>query len=44
MRLISMTRMKPFVDYVFKSEEAKKAYAHLEKQAYVGKVVIRVTE
>ena len=44
MRLISMTGMKPNVYRVFKLEEAKKTYAHIEKQAYVGKVVIRFTE
>lgn len=32
----------PIVDKVFKFEEAIQAYAHLESQKHVGKVVIRV--
>lgn len=43
MRLISATKMIPYVDRVFRFEEAKEAFAHLEKQAHVGKVVIKIT-
>ncbi|KAG7086562.1 hypothetical protein E1B28_002510 [Marasmius oreades] len=33
---------RPVIDKVFPFEEAVKAYAHLESQAHVGKVVIKV--
>lgn len=33
----------PIVDKVFKFEDAIDAYAHLESQKHVGKVVIRVS-
>ncbi|KAF8970707.1 alcohol dehydrogenase superfamily protein [Flammula alnicola] len=36
-------KTKPVVDKVFSFEDAIKAYAHLESQAHVGKVVIRVS-
>jgi NADPH:quinone reductase-like Zn-dependent oxidoreductase len=33
---------RPIVDKVFAYEDAKAAYAYLESQAHVGKVVIKV--
>jgi NADPH:quinone reductase-like Zn-dependent oxidoreductase len=33
---------RPIVDKVFAFEDAKAAFAHLESQAHVGKVVIKV--
>ncbi|KAK7049353.1 hypothetical protein VNI00_005954 [Paramarasmius palmivorus] len=33
---------RPVIDKVFSFDEAKEAYAHLESQAHVGKVVIKV--
>lgn len=33
---------RPIIDKVFSFDEAHKAYAHLESQAHVGKVVIKV--
>jgi len=49
-QFIDMNRMlsarpeatRPLVDKVFRFEEAKEAYAYLESQAHVGKVVIKV--
>jgi NADPH:quinone reductase-like Zn-dependent oxidoreductase len=35
---------RPVVDKVFRFEEAKEAYAYLESQAHVGKVVIEVSK
>jgi NADPH:quinone reductase-like Zn-dependent oxidoreductase len=35
---------RPVVDKVFSFEEAKAAYAYLESQAHVGKVVIKVSK
>jgi NADPH:quinone reductase-like Zn-dependent oxidoreductase len=35
---------RPVVDKVFSFQEAKAAYAYLESQAHVGKVVIKVSE
>jgi NADPH:quinone reductase-like Zn-dependent oxidoreductase len=41
-RAIALHRISPVIDRVFGFEEAKDAYRHLESQAHVGKVVIRV--
>jgi NADPH:quinone reductase-like Zn-dependent oxidoreductase len=35
---------RPVVDKVFHFEEARKAYAYLQSQAHVGKVVIKVSK
>ncbi|KAL0580428.1 hypothetical protein V5O48_001581 [Marasmius crinis-equi] len=35
-------KTRPVVDKVFEFEDAAKAYAHLESQAHVGKIVIKV--
>ncbi|KAK7045260.1 alcohol dehydrogenase superfamily protein [Favolaschia claudopus] len=35
-------KTRPVIDKVFSFDDAKKAYAHLESQAHVGKVVIKV--
>ncbi|KAL0067054.1 hypothetical protein AAF712_005838 [Marasmius tenuissimus] len=35
---------RPIIDKVFAFEDAVKAYAHLESQAHVGKVVIKVSD
>ncbi|TFK36068.1 alcohol dehydrogenase superfamily protein [Crucibulum laeve] len=37
-------KTKPVIDKVFPFEEASAAYAHLESQAHVGKVVIKVSK
>ena len=42
-RLISAVKLKPVIDKVFSFEDAQKAYAHLESQQHVGKVVIKVS-
>ncbi|KAL6303932.1 NAD-P-binding protein [Sparassis latifolia] len=42
--LISAKKLKPVVDKVFAFEEAKQAYAYLESQKHVGKVVIKVSK
>ncbi|KAK7039870.1 hypothetical protein R3P38DRAFT_3181698 [Favolaschia claudopus] len=45
-RLISANpdSTRPVIDKVFAFDEVHAAYAHLESQAHVGKIVIRVTE
>lgn len=45
-RLISANpdKTRPVIDKVFPFEEAKQAYAHLESQRHVGKVVIKVSK
>ncbi len=35
---------RPVIDKVFPFDQAIDAYAHLESQAHVGKVVIKVSE
>lgn len=35
---------RPVVDRIFPFEEARKAYAYLQSQAHVGKVVIKVAK
>jgi NADPH:quinone reductase-like Zn-dependent oxidoreductase len=35
---------RPVVNKVFPFEEARKAYAYLQSQAHVGKVVIKVSQ
>ena len=39
---IALHRIAPVIDRVFGFDQAKGAYRHLESQAHVGKVVIRV--
>jgi len=41
-RLINAVQLKPVVDKVFPFENAQDAYDHLQSQAHVGKVVIKV--
>ncbi|HVC63646.1 MAG TPA: NAD(P)-dependent alcohol dehydrogenase [Acetobacteraceae bacterium] len=41
-RAIALHKIVPVIDGVFGFEQAKDAYRHLESQAHVGKVVIRV--
>ena len=41
-RAIEFHQISPVIDRVFGFEEAKAAYAHLQSQAHVGKVVIRI--
>jgi len=41
-RLFEAKQIKPVIDKVFSFEEAPQAYAHLQSQKHVGKVVIRV--
>lgn len=43
-RLISANKLKPVVDKVFPFSKAKDAYAYLQSQKHVGKIVIRVSE
>lgn len=43
-RLVDVNRIKPVVGKVFEFKDAKEAYACLEKQNFVGKVVIRVAK
>ncbi|KAI0767112.1 NAD-P-binding protein [Fomes fomentarius] len=43
-RLISAVKLKPVVDKVFGFEQAQEAYAHLQSQKHVGKVVIKVSK
>ncbi|GBE86893.1 Zinc-type alcohol dehydrogenase-like protein [Sparassis crispa] len=43
-RLITATNIKPVVDRVFAFEQAAEAFAYVEKQQHVGKVVIRVSK
>lgn len=37
-------KLRPVVDKVFAFKDAIKAYEHLESQAHVGKVVIKVSD
>ncbi len=41
-RAISALQMRPVIDKVFAFEDAGDAYRHLESQAHVGKVVIKI--
>ena len=41
-RAIDLHRITPVIDRVFDFEEAQAAYRHLQSQAHVGKVVIRI--
>lgn len=41
-RVVADTDLKPVIDRVFPFEEAREAFAHLDKGAHFGKVVIRV--
>ncbi|EPQ55972.1 NAD P-binding protein [Gloeophyllum trabeum ATCC 11539] len=43
-RLIVANKVRPVVDKVFSFEEAKEAYAYLESQKHVGKIVIQVAK
>lgn len=42
-RLITSTSLKPVVDKVFAFERLREAYAYLESQKHVGKVVVKVS-
>ena len=37
-------KTRPVIDKVFPFDDAKQAYAHLESQKHLGKVVIKVAE
>ena len=41
-RFVERTRLEPVIDRVFGFDEARAAYAYLERAAHFGKVVIRV--
>lgn len=41
-RCIDANDIKPVVDKVFKFEDAKEAYKHLESGSFTGKVVIEI--
>lgn len=41
-RAVAFHRIQPVIDRVFPFEEAQAAYRHLESQAHLGKVVIRL--
>ena len=41
-RAVTFHRIRPVIDRVFPFEEAQAAYRHLESQAHLGKVVIRL--
>ncbi|APT56884.1 NAD(P)-dependent alcohol dehydrogenase [Roseomonas gilardii] len=41
-RAVTFHRIQPVIDRVFPFEEAQAAYRHLESQAHLGKVVIRL--
>jgi NADPH:quinone reductase-like Zn-dependent oxidoreductase len=41
-RAIAFHRLHPVIDKVFPFEAAPDAYRHLESQAHLGKVVIRI--
>lgn len=43
-RLISAVKLKPVIDKVFGFEQVQEAYAHLQSQKHVGKVVIKVSK
>ena len=43
-KLFSACKIKPVVDKVFSFEDAVQAYAYLESQSHVGKVVIKVSK
>lgn len=43
-KLISVAKLKPVVDKVFRFEEAREAYEYLASQKHVGKIVIKVSE
>ncbi|EPQ55958.1 NAD P-binding protein [Gloeophyllum trabeum ATCC 11539] len=43
-RLVEANDVKPAVDRAFPFEQAREAYAHLQAQRHVGKVVIQVAE
>jgi len=40
-RAIAMARIKPMIDRVFDFEDAREAFAHLERGSHFGKVVVR---
>ena len=41
-RAIELHQIRPVIDRVFAFDDAKAAYAHLQSQTHVGKVVIRI--
>jgi NADPH:quinone reductase-like Zn-dependent oxidoreductase len=41
-RAIALHRISPVIDRVFGFDEAREAFRHLESQAHVGKIVIRI--
>lgn len=41
-RMIALHRITPVIDQIFDFTDAKAAYRHLQSQAHVGKVVIRI--
>ncbi|KII86514.1 hypothetical protein PLICRDRAFT_56210 [Plicaturopsis crispa FD-325 SS-3] len=43
MKLVTAADIRPVIDKVFDFEDAGKAYEHLQSQAHVGKVVIKVS-
>ena len=43
-RLIEAVDLKPVIDKVFDFEQLRDAYAYLESQQHVGKVVIKVSK
>jgi NADPH:quinone reductase-like Zn-dependent oxidoreductase len=40
LRAIDVNQMRPVIDRVFKFDDAKLAYQHLQQQKHIGKVVI----
>ena len=43
-RAVESSGLQPVIDKVFSFEDAPAAYAHLEKGAHMGKVVIRLSD
>ncbi|KAL1745677.1 chaperonin 10-like protein [Schizophyllum fasciatum] len=43
MRIVDVAKIKPVVDKIFSFDKAVEAFEHLEKQLFLGKVVVRVS-
>jgi len=41
-RFLSIKKIKPVIDRVFDFKDAQQAFAYLESQKHVGKIVVRV--
>lgn len=43
-RMLAVSEIRPIIDRVFGFEEVQEAFAYLEKQQHVGKIVIQVSK